>query len=106
MAQITFDAAAITSAATSLKKTNENMNNTLTSVFTKVNSLDSGWDGGASEAALTRFRNFQKKFPTIKSDIDKYVQFLNNAVTSYTQTETSVQNKATSQTTSIDFFKK
>jgi len=103
---ITFDETQVTQCALKLRECNKQLNRTLQSAASVIDTMSNNWDGMAGFTVVSRFRTLQRKFSGIYDDIEAYAKFLDRACAAYTQTETKIQKNAVATTLSIDFFKK
>ena len=91
-----IDTQTVRSTAAKISGQNQQLYDTLKASQSTIESLNGAWTGKAAEATISAYQNFARKyFDEYHEMLDKYVQFLNNAVgTGYEETENLVASKA------------
>ena len=94
--QMKLDTDQVTQIAQSIDGLNKQLFDTLTNSQTTINNLANTWEGQASEATITSYKEFANKyFQNYFDIIDQYVKFLHgNVVADYTDVETANKNLA------------
>ena len=92
--QIRVNTAQVAQIASTIESLNKKLNDELITSRAAVNSLSSTWEGEASQATISSFEDFAKKyFESYYEIIDNYVKFLRaNVETGYFDTETANTN--------------
>ena len=93
---IKINTAAVRSTANQISTVNTKISNDFSSVQSAINSLNSNWDGSASDAAIRKFNNikttyFDKRYGVI-NDLTNFM--LKQVGENYERTETSVSSAA------------
>ena len=98
MATIKVDTSAIRDKAQSFRTIESNITGYLQDMKAEIDSLKSVWEGESAETTVSKFTALEQKYEEeIKSTIDQYATYLDNAADSYDQTENSVTEGAQSQ---------
>ena len=85
------DVQKVMAAATSISNANKNIHTSFGTLETSIRTLDSAWDGSASEQAISAFAKIKNDFEDSRQKVmNNYVTFLNKQVgEGYTQTESA-----------------
>lgn len=93
---IKINTATVRSTANQISTVNTKISNDFSAVQSAINSLNSNWDGSASDAAIRKFNNikttyFDKRYGVI-NDLTNFM--LKQVGENYERTETSVSSAA------------
>lgn len=84
----------VSKTAGTIRTLNSNLSTRLEEIKKQMNDLSATWQSDASETIRTKFNNLQPKFEGYFEVVESYAKFLDNTVTSYDTTETTINNNA------------
>lgn len=91
---INISFAELTAKAQNIKKTSAEVEAILSQVKTTINNLDQSWKSQSSSDLIANFQNLEKVIKGHKETIDAYAKFLNDTVTTYSETESDISKIA------------
>lgn len=80
--------------ATKVRNINSTLDEKLTNINNKMQSLSSTWNSDAAEEIRIAMQNMRPKFDHYKEVIDSYAKFLDTTAQNYENTETVVHKNA------------
>lgn len=66
-----------------------------TALFSDVGALQSAWQGKDNQAFTSQIEGFRNDFDSMKTLMEQYAEFLQNAATNYASTQEAVTQAAT-----------
>ena len=92
---IKINTAQVASTAKSISNLNTKINNDFNQLEKSIKTLNSKWDGTASDNAINKFNSIKNSFYSNRyKTINNMVNFLNNAAEGYEKTETKILSAA------------
>ena len=73
----------------SFQKEMTNLDNLIGKINTKNNEIKNSWEGNVSDTVLTSISNFNTIFDNIRTQNEKYVNFINSVIEKYTDEDES-----------------
>lgn len=93
--KITFEE--VNQKSAQLRSYNEVLTETLCNIKSAINALESEWTSDTSDTIRAKITAMQPKFDSYKEVIESYAKFLDNTVTQYKATESTLSTNAASQ---------
>ncbi|MGN1142263.1 MAG: pore-forming ESAT-6 family protein [Oliverpabstia sp.] len=84
----------VSECAGNIRTINSELNVCLENIRTKMNALSAGWKSEAGDTILANFTKMSASFEEYKMIIDSYAAFLDDVVTAYRTTESSITQNA------------
>lgn len=84
----------VSATANKISQVNIQLTETLGEVSTAINNLESTWQSEAGTTIRSKINGMRPIFENYKDVIDSYVQFLNQTVQAYTETENAINANA------------
>ena len=84
----------VSSTAGSIRTINTNLGTRLDEIKKEMNDLAQTWQSDASNTVRERFNSLAPKFDNYRQIIESYAKFLDNTVTNYDATESSINSNA------------
>lgn len=95
--KITFQE--LTTKTGQIRSHNTKLDDTLKAIESAINALEADWTSDTSDTIRGKIKGMEPKFKSYYEAIESYAKFLDNAVTSYQLTESTLQTGASSQFT-------
>lgn len=93
--KITFEE--VRTKAQQIRTYNDTLTSTLNTIKQTINNLEAQWTSDTSDTIRAKITGMQPKFDTYKEVIESYAKFLDNTVTQYEGTESTLNSNASSQ---------
>ena len=84
----------VSACASNIRTLNGELSVTLENIKSKMNALAQNWQSEGSETIRANFNNMSASFEDYRAVIDSYAVFLDDTVTAYETTETSISRNA------------
>lgn len=84
----------VSATANKISQINIQLTETLGKVSTTINNLESTWQSEAGTTIRSKMNGLRPIFENYKDVIDSYVNFLNQTVQTYTETENTINANA------------
>ncbi|MCP3776055.1 pore-forming ESAT-6 family protein [Paenibacillus sp. MZ04-78.2] len=91
---ISISTAEVTQTAATIRTLNGSLTTKLEEIKKEMNSLTSSWDSDASRTIQDKFNANSQKFSDYRAVVDSYAAFLDNTVSNYDATETTINSNA------------
>ena len=88
------NSAELASAAESLRKNVNDMNQILNDATSTINQTTSSWESAAAENLRSRYTALSGKFADFYDAINKYAKFLDNTASAYESADKKITSKA------------
>lgn len=84
----------VSKTANTIRSLNQSLDVRLSQIQTEVVQLGNTWQSEASTTIISKMKSMSAQFAEYKKTIDNYGKFLDDTVTLYGGTETSINNNA------------
>lgn len=84
----------VTRTAGTVRTINQSLSTRLEEIKKEMNNLANSWQSDASETIRNNFNALAPRFEEYKNVIESYAKFLDDTVTAYDTTETSINSNA------------
>ncbi|NEN84034.1 pore-forming ESAT-6 family protein [Paenibacillus elgii] len=91
---ISISTAEVTQTAATIRTLNSSLTAKLEEIKKEMNGLTSSWDSDASRTIQDKFNGNAQKFSDYRAVVDSYAAFLDNTVSNYDATETTINSNA------------